>query len=150
MSDIIENNLALDADALPLSLSAEAYLDLDSNTLPPSPRFCRNCNTMKSGRFRKSPLGPATVCNSCGLKWMRTAKKINRWNWHQQHLAEYAFYKQQLDALQLLQTQCQTYILYQCPPMLQFCYQMELQTLAQCAMQYEHKLAELLQHMLLG
>ncbi|CAJ1963672.1 unnamed protein product [Sphenostylis stenocarpa] len=39
-------------------------------------RFCTNfiCRTRKTPMWRKGPLGPKTLCNACGLQYIKTVK----------------------------------------------------------------------------
>lgn len=38
---------------------------------------CTDCGTVDSPEWRKGPLGPKTLCNACGLRWAKKAKKTN-------------------------------------------------------------------------
>ncbi|KAK7412053.1 hypothetical protein VNO78_03499 [Psophocarpus tetragonolobus] len=39
-------------------------------------RFCTNfyCKTRRTPMWRKGPLGPKTLCNACGLQYIKTVK----------------------------------------------------------------------------
>ncbi|KAG9303385.1 hypothetical protein G9A89_013711 [Geosiphon pyriformis] len=36
---------------------------------------CTDCGTVESPEWRKGPLGPKTLCNACGLRWAKKAKR---------------------------------------------------------------------------
>ncbi|RKP04128.1 hypothetical protein CXG81DRAFT_23236 [Caulochytrium protostelioides] len=36
--------------------------------------ICLNCDTRKTGQWRKGPWGPRTMCNACGLEWSKRIK----------------------------------------------------------------------------
>eukprot|EP00026_Physarum_polycephalum_P009110 Phypoly_transcript_09221.p1 GENE.Phypoly_transcript_09221~~Phypoly_transcript_09221.p1 ORF type:complete len:422 (+),score=64.54 Phypoly_transcript_09221:86-1267(+) len=40
-------------------------------------RLCTNCGTAETPEWRKGPLGPHTLCNACGLQWMKAQKREN-------------------------------------------------------------------------
>ncbi|CAE6474100.1 unnamed protein product [Rhizoctonia solani] len=48
--------------------------DVPLSTVQPL-RECSMCKRTDSPQWRKGPIGPNTLCNSCGLQWARTQRK---------------------------------------------------------------------------
>ncbi|KAI9266664.1 GATA zinc finger-domain-containing protein [Phascolomyces articulosus] len=42
---------------------------------PPQQRVCTDCGTTDSPEWRKGPNGPKTLCNACGIRFAKLAKK---------------------------------------------------------------------------
>mmetsp|Transcript_2565 Transcript_2565/g.6568 ORF Transcript_2565/g.6568 Transcript_2565/m.6568 type:complete len:369 (-) Transcript_2565:1636-2742(-) len=41
----------------------------------PQALHCKSCGATKTPQWREGPLGPKTLCNACGVKWLRQLKK---------------------------------------------------------------------------
>ncbi|KAJ3123408.1 blue light receptor, partial [Irineochytrium annulatum] len=37
---------------------------------------CSNCSTSTTPMWRKGPMGAATLCNACGVKWRKNAQSL--------------------------------------------------------------------------
>lgn len=42
----------------------------------PSNRRCQKCDCTNTPEWRRGPLGPATLCNACGINWAKSQKKF--------------------------------------------------------------------------
>ncbi|KAL3620444.1 hypothetical protein CASFOL_035356 [Castilleja foliolosa] len=40
-------------------------------------RVCRTCGVTNTCLWRKGPAGPQTLCNACGLKFMRAQRRAS-------------------------------------------------------------------------
>ena len=47
----------------------------EEHTSGRGPRVCSVCGTNSTPRWRRGPRGRQTLCNSCGLKFIRKKKK---------------------------------------------------------------------------
>ncbi|KAI8887526.1 hypothetical protein K501DRAFT_330551 [Backusella circina FSU 941] len=46
------------------------------------PAQCHSCKSMDTPEWRKGPLGPRTLCNACGLIWIKLCKQEKKKNKH--------------------------------------------------------------------
>ncbi|KAI8976993.1 hypothetical protein BDF20DRAFT_835829 [Mycotypha africana] len=68
-------NLVPVNDKSTLSIRKSKAKDKPPSTTTPSERWCHNCGTMETPRWRYGPLGPYTFCNACHLRWKSRGEK---------------------------------------------------------------------------
>lgn len=61
--------------AVELSLASEHYIESKSEKKKKNvskPRKCSHCQAEKTPLWRQGPLGKGTLCNACGVRWLKT------------------------------------------------------------------------------
>ncbi|KAF9780551.1 hypothetical protein BJ322DRAFT_1083717 [Thelephora terrestris] len=69
---------SLDAAGLQEGDQEEPAKKKTKKQIPPtSQRVCVTCGRTDSPEWRKGPLGPKTLCNACGLRWAKQARRFD-------------------------------------------------------------------------